>query len=795
MKTLWFWFLLIAWPAAGQILFQDQTTGWHYDAPSYQATALADYDQDGDIDIFQANLFGSAFLFANLQGHSFSKVIHASGIDPAAPTAAGFWADFNNDRWLDLYVSGYTFGNRLYLNNRSGAFEDWSTSLPPEPLDKMTYTAALADYDLDGYVDIFLVNFTEGNKDQLLHNNGDLTFSDVTDRAGFSQFGNGKSRCACWCDYDNDGDADIFVGGQRQSALFVNQGDGSFAAKSLDIYDTRAAVWADYDQDGDFDLTVCNGGERNPLIFINDGEGGLNETVFFPAFYGASSFYSPLWEDFDNDADLDLILFGNSGSGTGLELLQNDGETGFHPVGHSAGFYSYLDGYSINPADMDNDGRVDLFINDILSRKSYFFHNQSPANHWLQLELTGTASNVSAIGSVVHLFFGSRRQALLLANNGPNSNSPILEFGLGNAPSLDSLAIWWPSGRVQKRYHVLANQRIRITESDSSAGKNVSIESIIAPARTIQSTTTPAMVLRNQGVAAVADLWAQCLIDSSGITCYHCLKHIDQIAAMDTCVVFFPPWTPFTPCSYRTTFTVYLVGDQRPGDNTRSFPVRSVFDNDMSIIKVIAPTAGASLSGRMTPEIEIENAGLQTTGVFETVCEILDVNKTTLYRNAYLTPEMAGMTRRIISFALWTPSGASPFTFRFEIKNTPDQYPANNVTSVNARFKTDVMVDEPKLPDHCLSVNNYPNPFNHRTTIHLIVPISGKVNMKIFSSVGQPVWSWQQDWLEAGEHQLTWDGENDRHQPAASGIYFCHVELRATGGVEQTFTGKMVMLK
>jgi hypothetical protein len=788
------WMLSLS--ASAQIVFEDQSTLFNYKAPSYQATSLGDYDHDGDQDIFQANILGSAFFFINNQGRAFSNGINASGLDPITPTAGGFWADFDNDRLLDLYVSGYTAPNRLYKNNGDGTFNDLTKNLPPEPYDKMTYTAALCDYNNDGYVDIFVINFTEGNKDQLLQNNGDMSFTDVTAQSGFSAIGNGKTRSAAWCDYDSDGDADIFVGGQRQSILFINQGDGTFKPVPLNIFDTKAAVWADYDQDGDFDLTVCNGGENNPLIFINDGRGGFTKTTSILGLAGPSPYYSPLWEDFDNDSDLDLLLFGNSEGGRGLKLLQNNAAQGFSDATDASGLNPAFNGYSINAADINNDGRVDLLVGEVSLRKSFLFVNHSPEKNWIQLELAGSKSNFAAIGTVVHLFSGNRHQVLQVENNGPGTNSLVLEFGLGASLSIDSLIIQWPSGLVQVLQNIAANQRVQIVESGSGPGLDLGIESILQPKSIIQATVTvPAIVLKNYSAAAATNIWVQCLIDSGGITCFHNLKHIEQIAPFDTCLVCFEPWVPFIPCAYRIYFSVYLVGDLRPANNARTWMVRAAYDNDVSIKKVNTPQAGSNLSGRINPEIEIENMGVEAMNPFEVVCEIKDGEGSLVYRNIYMVSEMAAITGRIITFAPWTVGGAGPFSFRFEAKNTPDQYPADNVAHVTVNFQTGVPHADALHPKEYLVVANYPNPFNSHTTIRWQAPVAGRLRVCIFSSTGAPVRTVLEDFIEAGEQRILWNGENDRNEVVASGIYFCRAELKNLQGDEQSFTAKMVLLK
>jgi len=154
---------------------------------------------------------------------------------------------------------------------------------------------------------------------------------------------------------------------------------------------------------------------------------------------------------------------------------------------------------------------------------------------------------------------------------------------------------------------------------------------------------------------------------------------------------------------------------------------------------------------------------------------------------------MASQVRKTLAFAPWTPFGSGPFTIRFTLANEPDEFPANNVLSMVV-IKTGLATSG-AVPQGFVLAANYPNPFNSRTAIHLVLPMAGKLEVSIYSSTGQPVWSWQELRAQAGERELLWDGQSDQQASVASGVYFCRVSLTNAEAVSQSATIKMLLLK
>jgi len=241
----------------------------------------ADYDNDGDIDLFVANV-GLNYLYKNDGVGNFSLVTDGSVVTdgPSTHSTTGSWADYNNDRYLDLFVTnGGGENNFLYMNNGDTTFTK-ITSGAVVTDGGGSYCGSWADYNNDGYLDLFVVNALD--EDNFLYeNNKDGTFTKVTDGSVVSD--GGWSHGCGWADYNNDGYIDLFVANfnydnnfSYEDFLYTNNGDGTFTRLAAgpivaDSSNSIGVAWADYDKDGDLDLFITGGGNEENLIYINDG--------------------------------------------------------------------------------------------------------------------------------------------------------------------------------------------------------------------------------------------------------------------------------------------------------------------------------------------------------------------------------------------------------------------------------------------------------------------------------------------------------------------------------------------
>ena len=369
---------LSATPAIGQASFSDVTVSANV-ANSLQAAprvgtgaTWGDYDNDGDLDLYVTNWASSVSnslnrLYRNNGNGSFSDVASSSGMGSVARNSvAAAWADYDNDGNLDLYVVNFFEQDQLYRNNGNGSFSRVTASAGVNVIAQGDETnATWGDYNGDGLLDIYVCKRRFRNT--LYHNNGNGTFSEVGESAGVAD--NRDSEGAAWCDYDGDGDLDLYVVNRDQNnALYKNNGSGSFTEVacevSIDNTDIgRNASWIDYDLDGDFDLYVVNVGGN--ALYRNDGNDTFTNVADGDIKNTGSSWISwtSSWADYDLDGDLDLFVANGAESSDGQAsalLLQDGGQfTESTDSGVSANASSAI---AAAGADYDGDGDVDLYV-------------------------------------------------------------------------------------------------------------------------------------------------------------------------------------------------------------------------------------------------------------------------------------------------------------------------------------------------------------------------------------------------------------------------------------------------
>jgi hypothetical protein len=446
--------------------FVDASTGPLPDAGRGHAVAWGDYDGDGDEDLFITNTAGGQNrLFRNDGGGNFSDVTPAP-LAVIATSNGAAWADYDNDGDVDLYVGCWGASDRLYRNDGGGNFTDVTSA----PLNESTYTNAVSwvDYDNDGNVDI-CITCAAPYPSRLYHNDGGGTFSLVY----VWPFSDANSTSGVtWGDYDNDGDQDCYLlnyGGSSANHLARNDGGGSFtdvaSGPLADINNGQGAEWVDYDNDGDMDLYFTNFAGANKLcrndgggVFTDATSGGLGST-------GQNTGLA--WGDYDNDGDLDLYVVEWGGPN---KLFRNDGGGTFTDA--TAGTLGdSRNGMGTAWADYDGDGDIDLYlVNEYTGQSNVMFRNQVGAgNNWLHIKLVGTVSNRSGIGARVRVVAGSLAQIREISGGMGfySQNSLTAEFGLGSQTDADTVQVFWPSGLDTTLTAITANQVITIFETST----------------------------------------------------------------------------------------------------------------------------------------------------------------------------------------------------------------------------------------------------------------------------------------------------------------------------------------
>lgn len=278
------------------------------DGSHSQSAAWGDYDNDGDLDLYVTRDVNEANRLFRNDGSGFTDVGPASGTADTRPSLGAAWADYNRDGDLDLFVANNNAENRLYRNNGDGTFSDVAAATGVND-GGLSVSPAWGDYDNDGDLDLYVTRgVNESNR--LFRNDGGV-FNDVGSASGTGDTRNSVG--AAWGDYDNDGDLDLFVANwMAENRLYRNQGAGTFidVAVAMGVNDggaSRCPAWGDYDNDGDLDLYVTHWVNETDRLFRNDGSGF---TDVGPA-SGTSDIHPSVgaaWADYDQDGDLDLYV-------------------------------------------------------------------------------------------------------------------------------------------------------------------------------------------------------------------------------------------------------------------------------------------------------------------------------------------------------------------------------------------------------------------------------------------------------------------------------------------------------
>ena len=421
--------------------------------------AAADYNNDGYTDLFVAGVYRN-ILYRNLGNGKFEDVTEAAGIKSDKWSVAAGWLDYDNDGWLDLFVVNYAhwtpdfdrycgdrernlrvychpkyfegLPNTLYRNRRDGTFEDVSKEAGILEHIGRGMSVAFADYDNDGFTDVFVTNDNLPNF--LFRNRRNGTFEEVALEAGVALTNNGApiaSMGADFRDFNNDGLCDINVTALAGETfpLFRNVGKGSFSdvTHSSQLAQPSAARsgWSngffDFNNDGWKDLFTANS-DVNDLVDL----------------FQSTHYKQP------------NSLFGNLGDGT------------FRDVSSDAGFTLARAHRGSAFADFDNDGKVDVVVS-ALGESAELWQNVSPEpNHWLVLKLTGTRSNRDGIGAKIRL--GDQFNHVTTAVGYASSSPSTVHFGTGKLEKIDRIEIRWPSGTVQVLQNVATNQLIEVRE-------------------------------------------------------------------------------------------------------------------------------------------------------------------------------------------------------------------------------------------------------------------------------------------------------------------------------------------
>jgi len=763
-----------------------------------QGVSFADFDNDGDEDIFIVSHDGPpGALFQNNGDGTFTNITNSAGLSETA-NEGGVFGDYDNDGLLDLYVSNEGPPNFLFRNNGDETFTDVSDGSGAN-ISGAAISSPFGDYNNDGLVDMYVVNLSGSNV--LLRNNGDGTFTDVTGAAGVGNTGSGIT--AVWSDFDLDGKLDLYVANQDANVLYQNNGLGTFtditalAGVGTDATSEGTAS-GDFDNDGDFDIYVANNGSDD-ILYQNNGDGTFTNISGAAGISNPSASLGVAFGDLDYDGWLDIFVVN---SGNNNVLYHNNGDGTFTDISASAGIED-PDGQGQGTAfgDIDNDGDLDIFVTN-LNLQNRLYRNEGNSNNWLNVNLNGTVSNRFGIGVRVGVKSAGVWQSREVDGGSgfSSQNSIPLEFGLGASTVVDSVVVYWSSGLTSTVTQPAINGSIAITEPLRTL--DVQVDRMVSPQLplTIISGSALNVVshITNKGTDDATNFKLLAFIDTNDVIIYSDTVSISSLAGQDTLTLSFADWTPPAATVYNFTFINQLAGDEYPENDTIKVKGEVLFE--------IPPTVTST-----TPNDSAENVK----NTFETLrarfSELMD-GSTFDSTTVYVTGSVSGPVPVDVIFRSAFNSlsivRAPDFTYEFaetvtvtlsgDIKSILGLTLDGNGNGIEEGSPIDdytwiFTIEQPtSVGDHnnqeviSYQLNqNYPNPFNPSTIISYSIAEAQLVSLKLYNMLGEEVMTIVNQNQNAGNYSVTVDASE-----LTSGVYI----YKLTAG---TFvqSKKMILLR
>ncbi len=434
--------------------FEDVTQKAGVGASLYSmGVTVGDIDNDGFPDIFISNN-GENTLYKNNGNGTFSDITKAAKVGGGKNCSVGaVWMDYDNDGFLDLYVGNYlnfdpeykyyyapdgfpgplaydSQPDILYRNNGDGTFEDVTEAMGIEDIDGRAMGVGAADYNDDGFVDIYVAN--DHTVNYLWHNDAGKGFTNkgVMSGTGFSQSGEATvSMSVDFADYNGDGLLDLFISDDNYCSLYENLGNGVFNDQSyssgISVASGQFVGWSssflDYDNDSDADIFKTNGELKH--------------------LYGQED---QLFENIENGKFKDVS------------------------IERSTYFKEEHVGRGACLGDYDNDGDIDIYIVNLDSIGMFLRNNKGNQNNWLTLNLVGKSSNRDGVGSRIKLTSGGKIQTNQKKSTTGylSQNDPRIHFGLSKNDIVEKVEIKWPSGKLQVLENIKANQILTVEEPE-----------------------------------------------------------------------------------------------------------------------------------------------------------------------------------------------------------------------------------------------------------------------------------------------------------------------------------------
>ena len=466
--------------------FIDKTTLYKINHTYGNGTAgggisFADFDGDGLDDLSLATSNGEPIFFFKNIGNGLQKLNLLPNLKGEVKHL--LWVDIDNDGDKDLYVALADAYNRMYLNDGKLNLTDQTAKLGLDLVNYTTFGACFGDFNRDGWVDLYyglrrIELDGKPNISKLFLNNG-KGFTDVTLPSG-TEDGGKTPFCSSFIDYNNDRWPDLYTAHDRKrgNTLLRNNKNGTFSDVSIATgtelkMDGMSVSTGDCNNDGFFEIYVSNSEAGNALFINQNGQGFINKSV-----EKGVAFNSVAWGtnflDGDNDGDEDLYV---SGMLVGKSAINSTYYVNQFPQSQFIKGPKILSDTvsSFNNAigDINNDGYPDIAVINVGPFPSFIFENQGGINNYLKIKLKGVISNRDAVGSMITVFSGGKKQFRYtqcgVGFMGQNSDTE--QFGLGSSIKADSLTVLWPSGHIDRLYDLFANKRYLLTEGSTT--KNI----------------------------------------------------------------------------------------------------------------------------------------------------------------------------------------------------------------------------------------------------------------------------------------------------------------------------------
>ncbi len=489
--------------------------------------ALADFDGDGDLDIYVSGLSIDGTYYSNDGSGVFTDATTTAGLTGVTRTPGVAAADLDGDGDQDLVMTGANAKIRLFENAGAAVFTEVVDAFGTEAV--WSTGVAVADIDNDGDLDVLIARALDATgtgpaTNLLFRNDGSLSFTDVTASAGIPTTAD-ATVSVLFGDFDATSGPDIFVANDGGPLLVANldlrnDGAGNFTSTTsgaeLAMF-ARGAATADYDNDGDIDIYVSDLG--NNVLLQNDGSGGFTDVAstvaarggsysdvedpvdpppefdetMFPTLYAwaqralefsdrhAATSWAPVWLDYDQDGWLDIYVCNGYLGLTGFEvegrrqpnfMYHGRGDGLFEDVSETSNSADTGDARGCAAGDLDGDGDLDLVVanvgydGDISGGRFVILRNDASDGGFFKVALQGVTANRDGVGAKVELTIAGETQTrwITASSGGLSSKPPVAHFGVGSAKTVDTIVLTWPSGTVDTLSNQTAGQSITVVE-------------------------------------------------------------------------------------------------------------------------------------------------------------------------------------------------------------------------------------------------------------------------------------------------------------------------------------------